>query len=84
MHPRGREDGIENLVETLARILGEKPQDEVFVLLKESVFPAIPPIRFSIAEMLRAVDLDDEAGIRAKEIHFHAVQSYRKGSEARH
>jgi len=52
------------MIESLSEILGKKPQNEVAILLQESVLPSIPPIGFWIGQVLGSIEFDYEATIR--------------------
>ena len=51
-------DGIQDVIEACADILRQEAQDEISVLLQESVLPPVTPVRFGVRQMLRAVQLD--------------------------
>lgn len=63
------EDGIEYPIGLLARVRGEEAQDEVAILLQERVLAPVPPIRLGSPEMLAAIERNDQARLRAKEVH---------------
>ena len=48
----------------LAHIFGEEPQHEVTVFLQEKVFAPVATVSLGISQMLTAVELDSDAGIR--------------------
>src|SRR5438445_9076488 len=52
-------------------VLSEKSQHEVSTLLKHCVLAAIPPVSVGIAQVLGAVQLNDNTSFFTKEIHFH-------------
>ena len=60
-----RRDGVKDLVKVLARVLRQESQDEIPVLLKQSVLSPVPPVRLRVGEMLRAIQLDDHTGFGA-------------------
>ena len=57
--------GVQNMIEVLARIFRKEPQHEISILLQQGVFPPVTPIGFSIGEMLRAIQFNDNAGLDA-------------------
>ena len=63
MHERGQ-DSIENQIKVFAHILRQESQYEISVLL-QGIFAPIPATRFGVGQMLRAVQLDDEARLHA-------------------
>ena len=71
MKERGQ-DGIENQIKIFAHILRQESQYEISVLLQQGIFAPIPAVRFGVGQMLRAVQLDDDARLRAQEIHLHS------------
>src|SRR2546422_8338735 len=66
------QDGIENQIKVFAHILRQESQYEISVLLQQCIFAPIPAVRFGVGQMLRAVQLDDDARLRAQEIHLHS------------
>ena len=65
------QDGVQNMIEVFAHIFRQESQHEKSVLLQQGVFPPVPPVRFGISQMLRAVQFDYDAGFRAHQVHFH-------------
>ena len=61
------QDGIENQIMVFAHILRQESQHEISVLL-QGIFAPIPAVRFGVGQMLRAVQLDDDASTQ-QEIH---------------
>jgi hypothetical protein len=54
--------GVEDTIEVLADILPKKSQNEIPVLLlQQPVFPPITTVGFWIGEVLRAIELHDDA-----------------------
>jgi hypothetical protein len=64
-------NGIKNGVKVFANISGQKSQNQISVLLEQRIFSAVPPVGIDTGEMLLAVQFDANAGIGAKQIHFH-------------
>ena len=77
MDQRGQ-DGIQNMVQSLARIFRQKTQDKIFVLLEQGVLPAVAPVGIRAAEVLRSVEFDSVAdatrpsSLRSSEWKIHA------------
>jgi hypothetical protein len=67
------QDCIQNVIESFADILRQKPQNEISVLLQESILPTISPVRFGIGQVLRAVEFDHDTTVRVKEVHLHSA-----------
>jgi hypothetical protein len=63
------QDGVKNMVQVFAGILGKESQNEISMLLQQGIFPPVPPVRLS--HMLRAIQLDDDTSPHAKEVHLH-------------
>jgi hypothetical protein len=59
------QNGIQNLLEALARVFRQESQHKISILLEKGVLPPVSPIRVGISEMLRAIQLNDQAGFRA-------------------
>ena len=59
------QDGIENQIKVFAHILRQESQYEISVLLQQGIFAPIPAVRFGVGQMLRAVQLDDDARLHA-------------------
>jgi hypothetical protein len=45
----------------LADVFGKKPENQIAVLLKQSIFTAISPVGVRIAEMLATVQFDGDS-----------------------
>lgn len=69
-HQRAQ-DSIQNVVETLAHILGQESQHEVAVFLQQGVLVAVPAVGIGIGQVLRAVQFHSHPRLRAEEVHFH-------------
>ena len=67
------QNGIQNLVEILANVLGEKPEDQIAVLLKQGIFSTISPVGVRVAQMLAAVQFNGESGLHTQEVDLHAT-----------
>ena len=63
-------DGVEHRVQLLAHVLGQKPQNEIAVLLQQLVLASIAPVGDRIGEMLRAIQLHGDTRLSAQEIDF--------------
>jgi len=66
MHERGQHS-IENQTKVFAHILRQESQYEISVL-SQGIFATIPAVRFGVGQVLRAVQLDDDASTQ-QEIH---------------
>jgi len=55
-------DRVQNLVEPLADVFCQKPQDEVAALLEQRIFAPVASPGVGIGEMLIAVEFNDQAG----------------------
>ena len=82
MNERGK-DGVENMVEILARVLSQKPQHKVSMLLEHGILPPVPPTRLGASEVLRAVQFNDNGGFATQEVHLH-FSSAVKGNRQLH
>ena len=60
------------MVETLADILGQKPQHEVAVFLQKGVLATVPAISIGVGQMLRPIQFDRYPRLRAEQVHFHS------------
>lgn len=69
------QDGIENQIKVFAHILRQESQYEISVLLQQRIFAPITAVGFGVGQMLRAVQLDDDARLCAQEIHLHSSQA---------
>ena len=69
-HQRAK-DGIQHIVESLARILGEESQHKVTVFLKQGVFTPITPVGVGIGQMLRSIQFDGDSRLGIQQVHFH-------------
>jgi len=67
--------GIQDAIEILADILCKKSQNEIAVLLQQSVFPAITPVGFWIGEMLRTIEFQDDTQRLVEEIDLHLTMA---------
>jgi len=59
MDQRG-EDRIQDVIQVFADVLRQKAQDEIVVLLKQSILPPIPPVSLGVRQMLSPVQLDHD------------------------
>ena len=66
-----RQNRIQHVVQLFARVLREKAQDEIAMVLQQRVLSAVATVGFRIREMLRPVQFDDNTRVRTKEVHFH-------------
>jgi len=55
-------DGIKNVIKLLADILGQESQNHITVLLEQRILPSVSPVCLGTGKMLRAVQLDANAG----------------------
>ncbi len=53
-------DSVENVVQALAYIFGQKAQNEVTGFLQNKIFAPITPIGLNISQVLRPIQLDSE------------------------
>jgi hypothetical protein len=49
------------LIEILADVFGKEAEDQITVLLKQSIFATITPVGVRVAQMLAAIQFDREA-----------------------
>jgi len=61
------QDSIQNLIEILTNVFGQEPEDQIAVLLKQSILATIAPVGLRVAQMLAAIQFDGEARGRAKQ-----------------
>jgi len=66
------------MIETLADILGQEPQHEIAVLLKQGVFTPISTIGLRIDQVLQSVQFYSQARIGIQQIHFHFALSVKR------
>jgi hypothetical protein len=71
-------DFIKNVIQVGSDVFGEKSQHMIPVLLKQSVLLTIAPIGITIPKMLSAVEFDDQAIFRIKEIDLHVTASAKR------
>ena len=64
------QDRVEDRVQIPADVVGQEPQDEVAVLLKQLILSTVPSICDGIRQMLRTIQFQGEARVRAEEIDF--------------
>ena len=64
------ENRVQHRVQILAEVVGQKPQHEISALLEQLVLPPVAPVRETVGEMLRTIQLHCHASVRTKEIHF--------------
>lgn len=65
------ENGVEDVIQILAKILGKEAWNEIAVLLEQGVFASIATIGIGIGEVSLAIEFDDEPGLGVEEIDFH-------------
>ena len=56
------QNGIQNLIEALTCVFRQESRHKISMLPKQGVLPPVSPICFSIRQMLRAIQFDDDAG----------------------
>src|ERR1051326_1686382 len=67
----GGHDCIQNLVQVLASVFRQEPQNEISVLLQQCVFSPVTTVSLLITEMLRAVQFNDHTVLGAEEVDLH-------------
>jgi hypothetical protein len=77
----GGHNGVQELIQTLARILRQKSRHEVTVLLQQGVPSPVPPAGFGIPEMLGAIQFDDHASLRAQKIDLHLSSGIKRNRQ---
>jgi hypothetical protein len=68
---QSNENGIQDLIEVFARVLGKESEDEISVSLQLGIFSPITAVGFFIGQVLRSVQFNYQAIIRAEEVDFH-------------
>ncbi len=63
-------NGVEDRVQLLSNIFGQEPQDQEAVLLQQLILAPVTTVRGRIREMLPAVQLHGQTGLRAQQVHF--------------
>src|ERR1700731_3261292 len=72
---------IQNLIEALANIFAEEPQDMITVLLEQSVFTPITPVRVGVVEVLTAIQFDGYVRVRTQQVHFHSAPTVERNRQ---
>ena len=72
---QGAQNGVQNLIQMFADILREKTQDEIPVLLEESVLAAIAAVGVCVGQVLCAIEFENQACLGTHEVHFHSAFS---------
>jgi hypothetical protein len=68
-------DCVQNGIEMLTDIFGQKSQHEVAVLLQEQVFPAVAAVGFWRIQMLSAIEFDCQFRVGTQQVNFHMAVS---------
>src|SRR6478735_1669319 len=66
------ENRVQHRVQIPAEVFGQKPQHEISALLKQLVLPPVAPVRDTVGEMLRTIQLHGHASVRTQKIDLHA------------
>ena len=66
-----RQNGVQDDIEMFAHVFRQESQDQISVLLQESILSAIPPVGLGVSQVLGSVQFDGHTGVRAKQIDFH-------------
>ena len=72
------QDGIKDITEIFANILGKEPQNKITILLQKSVLSTIPSVSFRGRQMLGAVNLNGQSRVLIQQIHLHASASIKR------
>jgi hypothetical protein len=80
---QSNKDGIQDLIEVFARVLGKEPEDEVPVSLQLRIFSPIAAVGFCIGQVLRSVQFNDQSVLRAEEVDFHTPVAIKRDRQIR-
>jgi hypothetical protein len=72
---QGPQNGIQDSIQFLGEVLGQKAQDKEAPLLQESVLLTIPPVGLGIGQVLRPVKLDHYPCVGTQKVHLHMAQA---------
>jgi len=61
------------LIEIFAHVFSQEPEDQIAVLLKQSILATIAPVGVRVTEMLAAIQFDRDFQRRAEQVDFHAA-----------
>lgn len=78
-----RQNGVQNVIEPFARILGQKSQNEVSILLQHCVFPSVASVRFGVSQMLGSIQFHYQTRILAKEVDLHPASGIKGNRQLR-
>src|SRR4051812_49181729 len=80
---QGAEDRVQHRVQIPAEVLGQKPQYQIAALLKQLVLPPVAPVRGTVGEMLRTIQLHCHASVRTQEIDLQAPGAIERDGQLR-
>ena len=68
---QGGQNRIQHVIQALAHVLRQESQHEIAVVLEQGILSPVTAVSLGIAEMLRAIQFDDDTGMLAQEIDLH-------------
>lgn len=73
------ENNVENRIEVLANIFGQKAQNKITLFLQTCILASVASIGFCVGHMLGAVQFDSQSKLGIEQINFHvaAAERYR-------